>query len=211
MIVQYEELINYPEDTLKAISNFLELTFDYKMLDYIKENSNEVYEPLEFLEWKSKLNQIPDKKNIGKYKELLSSKEIKVFEKISSSELAKFGYDAGLRLRVNIGRVLMRQDFTTDARRFEDVHRLDDRRILEADTFCNLCQLRRTGELVEHWIQVMHGMAHLVQGVLFPLPEFAIVVERAVLEEKANLVARLDEIVVRLVFVTFGREHAANT
>ena len=93
MIVKYEELINYPEDTLKVISNFLELPFDGKMLDYVKENSNEVYEPLEFLEWKRKLNQIPDKKNIGKYKELLSSKEVKVFEKISSSELTKFGYE----------------------------------------------------------------------------------------------------------------------
>jgi Sulfotransferase family len=93
LIVSYENLVKDTIETLTKISEFLKLPNSSMMMDYLNENNDSLFEPKEFLQWKSKLNQNPDKKNIGKYLEILTNNEINIFENIASLELNKFGYE----------------------------------------------------------------------------------------------------------------------
>lgn len=91
--LRYEDLIMETEKELINICNYLELPFDHNMINYVELNKREVYEPIEFLDWKAKLKSLPDKSNIGKYKNALSPEELEIFEKIAKTNLKRFNYE----------------------------------------------------------------------------------------------------------------------
>ena len=63
------------------------------MLNYHKENRQNQVEPLETMDWKKKTLEKPDPSEIGKYRDVLSEKEIDTFEDIAEKVLSKFKYD----------------------------------------------------------------------------------------------------------------------
>lgn len=90
--ISYEALIQRTEKCLSGICDFLEISFSDHMLYYKFSNSSAVFEPSEFMEWKQKLINPPDVKNIGKYKSQLTELELKEFESIARKQLLKYNY-----------------------------------------------------------------------------------------------------------------------
>lgn len=90
--IKYEDLILYTQATLTKVFDFLGLPLSPTVFNYYEINKSQKFEPDEFLVWKSKLNEPPDKGNIGKYKHKLTQSEIKAFEQIATEALEKYGY-----------------------------------------------------------------------------------------------------------------------
>lgn len=89
MLIRYEDLINSPERELRRACNFFGVDYRPTMLSYYEGND----EPREFLAWKEKVMQPPDRENSGMYRRLLSHDEIRIFEEIAKDTLNYFGYD----------------------------------------------------------------------------------------------------------------------
>ena len=87
-IVRYEDLVLFPEMTIRQVCANLSMDFETNMLNYYEHD----LEPTEFLAWKQKTKQKPDATNIGKYLNQLSSADIACFNKISQSLLLRFNY-----------------------------------------------------------------------------------------------------------------------
>src|SRR3546814_18658975 len=81
----------------------------------------------------------------------------------------------------------------TDAGRLEDVHRLQQQRIYQADVAGHGSQLGGAAEPPEHRVDVVHGVTELVDGHVDRLTEVAVSVERVCFEEGPDLVARREE------------------
>ena len=60
----------------------------------------------------------------------------------------------------------------------------------------------------EHRVEVVHRMTHLVETILPGVAQIARLVERVVLEEETDLVARLDEVAIVELLLAGGRKHA---
>lgn len=90
--VRYEDLIVSPRQTLTAITGFLQLEFAETMLDYARRNRDEGLEPEETMQWKLKLNEKPEKANIGKFRSSLTEQEVAVFELQCGELLKYYGY-----------------------------------------------------------------------------------------------------------------------
>ena len=101
----------------------------------------------------------------------------------------------------------MTDDLAADSWRLENIHRLDDARLLETEALDQRGQFRRAREGIEDGVQVVHRVTHLVQAVLLRLPQAAAVVERIGFEEKADLVAGLVEIAVVELGLFRRRKH----
>jgi hypothetical protein len=86
--------------------------------------------------------------------------------------------------------------FPADARLLEDVHGLQQQRLAHPDVAGQRRQLQRPAERAEDGIEVVHGMAELVQaqGGIGPQPAFRI--EGAFLEEAADRLAAVQEVLV---------------
>src|SRR3546814_20144959 len=67
----------------------------------------------------------------------------------------------------------------TDAGRLEDVHRLQQQRIYQADVAGHGSQLGGAAEPLEHRVDVVHGVTELVDGHVDRLTEVAVRVERS--------------------------------
>lgn len=89
LIMRYEDLVNRLEENCKLICEFLNVPFNPQMLEYYKIS----LEPTQTLDWKMKTLKSPDKLAIGKYKKLLTSEEINLFNSIAGKTLKKFGYE----------------------------------------------------------------------------------------------------------------------
>lgn len=89
LTLRYEDLVIGLEDNCKLICDFLNVPFDAQMLEYYKIG----LEPLHTLDWKKKTLKSPDKLAIGKYKKLLSSEEIGLFNSLAGKKLKEFGYE----------------------------------------------------------------------------------------------------------------------
>lgn len=87
-IIRYEELVTRTESMLNSICEFLEVPMSLEMLNYYNHND----EPRSTSDWKKKTFEEPDIRNIGKYKELLSSEQIIQFNEIALIALKEFGY-----------------------------------------------------------------------------------------------------------------------
>ena len=76
------------------IMGFLELNLEDAMLEYYKQAIFGISEPESHFEWKNKLTLPPDSENIGKYKNLLSEKELEMIKSRYNEDLVEYGYEA---------------------------------------------------------------------------------------------------------------------
>ena len=85
-------------------------------------------------------------------------------------------------------------DLAADPRLLEDVHRLQQQRLLRARSrAATAAKLRLAREGREHGIEIVQRVADLVDRQLLRLPQAALLVERIGLEEEADLVAGIEK------------------
>lgn len=89
--ILYEDLIQSPRQTLSHVLNKLSLQVEKEQLNYYLKKGREI-EPTSFLEWKEKLQQPLDIKNIGKYRKELSLQEVDAFNLLAKNALLKYNY-----------------------------------------------------------------------------------------------------------------------
>ena len=97
--------------------------------------------------------------------------------------------------------VAMETDLTSDTGLLEDVHRLEQLRVTEAEIGSDRCQLRRAAEVLERRVEVVHRVAELVDRQPQGHGERP-VHDGAVLEEPTDLVAGVEKplvVAVRLL------------
>jgi hypothetical protein len=90
--VRYEDLVADSEATLRKLCDFLGDEYHPQMLEYHLLNQRETLEPKEFLQWKQKTLEAPDKSALGKFRDELTAQEIAAFEKIASGTLKLYHY-----------------------------------------------------------------------------------------------------------------------
>src|SRR6266542_788002 len=90
----------------------------------------------------------------------------------------------------------MTRHFATDARLLEDVHRLQEQRVGNAEIASKLFDFRRSRKAVKDWIEIVQRVADLVNRPLFTLPQCSVRQECILLKEEADLVTRFQEIVI---------------
>lgn len=86
--IRYEDLILTTQNVLQEITDFFEIPFSGRMLEYYKYND----EPESTLEWKRKTLEPPDATVIGKYKKQLSGDDITLFESVAAGLLQQYNY-----------------------------------------------------------------------------------------------------------------------
>jgi len=86
----YEDLISYPEKTLKKICNFLNVDYDSEMLEFYKKSDEIVVE--EERNWKENCFSPIMTSNMGKWKKELSINQIHIIEEICNEAFSKHGY-----------------------------------------------------------------------------------------------------------------------
>ena len=104
--------------------------------------------------------------------------------------------DTGLRLRIDERRILVTGHFPANARRFENIHRLDDAGIRVAQALNGCRQYLGARERVKNRVEIMHRVTYLVEALVFRLPQMAGVIKCVIFEEKTNLVARVVEVLI---------------
>jgi hypothetical protein len=92
MELRYEDLVTDSEATLRKLCAFLGEEYHPQMLEYHILNQRDALEPKEFLQWKNKTLEAPDKSALGKFREELVPGEIAAFEKIAAGTLKSFHY-----------------------------------------------------------------------------------------------------------------------
>ena len=105
--------------------------------------------------------------------------------------------------RVQVGRVLVPADLAADMRLLEEVHRLQQQRLAEAQRPRQLGQARLARDAVEDGIEIVQRMADLVQRQRHRL------VGRLLLEEEADGAAQFLEIAVAGMALVARREDRA--
>lgn len=88
--IKYEDLVAMPHETVRNITDFLEISFQNKMLDYYKTSTAKKSGNLS-VSWENTSKPII-KDNYMKFPNSLSKKEIELIEYISGSMLQEFGY-----------------------------------------------------------------------------------------------------------------------
>ena len=81
--------------------------------------------------------------------------------------------DDAERLGVQERGVLVAADLAADVRLLEDVHRLDRQRVSHPDRRGDVGKLGRVAERLEHGVEVVHGVADLVDAQRLVLAECA--------------------------------------
>jgi len=101
LVVQYEDLVENPESTMKNICNFLSIDFKLEMLEFYKKTFNLDHKK-EGLNDSQKtriqfkyqaLSKPVNTSRIESWKNKLSKKQINIISSITSNEAKKFGYD----------------------------------------------------------------------------------------------------------------------
>ncbi len=88
LIINYERLVNYPEETLKKICEFLNVQYTENMLKFDARFGYKTNTSFD----KKEVNTLIYKDSICRYKEKLSSLDINLIEKIAGKTLVKEGY-----------------------------------------------------------------------------------------------------------------------
>ena len=109
------------------------------------------------------------------------------------------------------GGVLVPAHFATDAGLLEDVHGLPDFGVLHADIPCHFSQFRCARKRVEHRIQVVHGVADLVDRQGLGLAQRALVVKRLFFKKAAHRVVRIQKVPVNSSHLVIGGEDGAGS
>ena len=86
----------------------------------------------------------------------------------------------------------METGLTSDTGLFEDVHRLEQLWVVQAEIGGDRCQLRCATEGLERWVEVVHGVAELVDRLPQGHGERP-VHDGVVLEEPSDLVAGVEK------------------
>ena len=110
------------------------------------------------------------------------------------------------RLGVQEARVLVTADLAADPRLLEDVHRLQQQGLGDAELGHQRGQRRLAREALEDRVEIVQRVADLVDRARLALPQPALSVERLLLEEEADPVAGLEEVAVLGVAVLARRE-----
>lgn len=90
--IRYEDLVSFPEETLKKICSFLNEEFDMAMLDFHLLNREQGLEPRDLLEWKSKTLQSVTTSQMGRYKRCLTDAEIRIINDVAAEILTVYNY-----------------------------------------------------------------------------------------------------------------------
>lgn len=90
--IRYEDLVSYPEKTLRNICTFLNEEFDPLMLEFYLKNRENELEPKELLEWKGETLENITTSQVQVYKYFLSNQEIDVFNNIAGEVLRIYAY-----------------------------------------------------------------------------------------------------------------------
>jgi hypothetical protein len=91
LTLKYEDLIHNPDSTLQKVCNFLGVNYSKRMLLFYEKNNND--EPDLTLDWKRKTLESLNSSNSEKYKYILSTREIQIFNGIAYEQLRSFGYE----------------------------------------------------------------------------------------------------------------------
>ncbi len=92
--LQYEKLVSAPEDTLKDVVNFLDIEFDEKMLMFYKTSSAK---KLTRFKRHKNVERPISTNSIARYKNMLTKKELEVFENEAGNTLLVLGYDVDIK------------------------------------------------------------------------------------------------------------------
>ncbi len=86
--VRYEDLVQAPEASVKAICSFLELSFEREMMDFYKTSHRHIHQKIQTPSVQQPVNQ----KSLDKWKTGLSEAHVRVVERLCASEMRRFGY-----------------------------------------------------------------------------------------------------------------------
>lgn len=89
-ILRYEDLISAPEVELKKLCSFLELPFEEGMLNYHQKEASKSSAGKSEM-W-SNISKPVLSSNMAKFKKVLSTREIRIFESVCQNELMALGY-----------------------------------------------------------------------------------------------------------------------
>lgn len=90
--VRYEDLVMSPGPTLQKLCAELGEEYDYRMLDFHRQNVKQSLEPKVYLAWKQKtLEEISDSQ-VGRWKTEMSEAEVRLFEALAGDVLRRYGY-----------------------------------------------------------------------------------------------------------------------
>ena len=85
-------MISRPKDILSSILNRMDLKWEPELLDFHIQNRSKTKEPKELMAWKKKTLEPIDGSNKSVYKELLSKRQVELFENEAIECLTKFGF-----------------------------------------------------------------------------------------------------------------------
>src|SRR6185503_16650124 len=93
-----------------------------------------------------------------------------------------------------------------DMRLFEDVHRLNQQRLIDTQLANQALDLRRPRKLTEGGIEIVESVANLVNGLLLALSQPSIVEKSILFKKEPNLVSRFQEVFVAGARLFVGRK-----
>lgn len=89
--LRYEDLVNWPEEMLRKICDFIDEPYDPAMLNY-SDHAEDVV-PAESLKWHRNSIRPPDASQLGKWKTGLSKADRVIFEQVAGETLELFQYE----------------------------------------------------------------------------------------------------------------------
>ena len=89
--LNYESLLEKPEETIRQVCDFLGIAYKDDMLDFYKSNESKNTAEAGVM-WEN-LKKPIIRNNFGKFRQVLSSFDIEVFETVAGETLKKLGYD----------------------------------------------------------------------------------------------------------------------
>ena len=92
MTIRYEDLVQKPAETVHSICSWLGIHFEETMLHFYHKNALEKMEPDQTMDWKKRTKQPISGETVGRYLNLLSSKDQELFLQFASNELGLFKY-----------------------------------------------------------------------------------------------------------------------
>jgi len=90
--LRFEDLVNDPRSNLSRVCNLLGVTFEPAMLDYYKRNRDVELEPPEFMQWKERTLEPPQRDRISRFHEDLTAEQRMLVEENAISEMKRYGY-----------------------------------------------------------------------------------------------------------------------
>ena len=104
--IRYEDLITDPRLEISRLTEFLGLEFEERMVEYYRDPANIEYSKSTDL-WKNIRNPI-SKESVGKFRSVLSRRQIRIFEAEAWEELSYFGYATEFAHRPSLSKVRRR-------------------------------------------------------------------------------------------------------